>query len=129
MSMAGIDINLYSPHSFRSASSSKAFESGIALSSIMQRASWSCESTFVDHYLRHVNATPASPCHTRPCGKVAKNSSHSKLDRTLAKSTEKFTSLWKQTRKIKPSSTVSVPPVPSVVQEKKKFGFWIPSSC
>ena len=38
MALAGIDINLYSPHSFRSASSSKAFQAGVALSSIMQKA-------------------------------------------------------------------------------------------
>ena len=38
MVLAGIDINLYSPHSFRSASSLKAFHAGISLSSIMQKA-------------------------------------------------------------------------------------------
>ena len=30
MALAGIDVNLYSPHSFRSASSSKAFHAGIS---------------------------------------------------------------------------------------------------
>ena len=54
MDMAGIDVLAYGPHSFRSAASSKAFECGLALSSIMKRAGWKCEGTFVKHYLKHV---------------------------------------------------------------------------
>ena len=52
--MAGINVLAYGPHSFRSAASSKAFECGLALSSIMKQAGWKCEGTFVKHYLKHV---------------------------------------------------------------------------
>ena len=54
MDMAGIGVLAYGPHSFRSAASSKAFECGLALSSIMKRAGWKYEGTFVKHYLKNV---------------------------------------------------------------------------
>ena len=109
MALAGIDINLYSPHSFRSASSSKAFQAGVALSSIMQRAGWLCKSTFVDHYLRHVDATPA-PCHPGPCAPLHTDPPSFKPPKQSARTVEKFTSLWKETPRLRPCSTVLIPP-------------------
>ena len=113
MALAGIDINLYSPHSFRSASSSKASHAGISLSSIMQKAGWSCKSTFVDHYLRNVDASPAPP-RPGPCAPVHHPS---KPQKQSARRVEKFTSLWKDSLQYKPCATVSVAPKSPVKTE------------
>ena len=51
---AGIDISIYAPHSIRSASSSKAYHIGISIHTIMRRAGWSRQHTFIDHYLKDV---------------------------------------------------------------------------
>ena len=59
MDLSGIDIMAFGPHSICSATSSKAWETGVSLDSIMKRAGWSCQNTFVDHYLRDVK--PKTP--------------------------------------------------------------------
>ena len=62
MDFSGIDILAFGPHSIRSASSSKAWETGVSLESIMKRAGWSSQNTFIDHYLRDIkHKKPSAP--------------------------------------------------------------------
>jgi len=52
---AGIDTELYSAHSFRHASTSKAFEKGVPIDSIYKAAGWSKKScVFFKHYNRQI---------------------------------------------------------------------------
>ena len=51
---AGIDISTYAPHCIRSASSSKAYQIGVSIHTIMKRAGWTRRNTFIDHYLKDV---------------------------------------------------------------------------
>ena len=51
---AGIDISTYAPHSIRSASSSKAYQIGVSIHTIMKRAGWTRRNMFIDHYLKDV---------------------------------------------------------------------------
>ena len=48
MIKAGIDINVYKPHSVRSAATSKAKAANASLVEIMQTAGWSSAATFYD---------------------------------------------------------------------------------
>ena len=54
MSQAGIDLGNYASHSFRLASSSKAFWVGININTIMKKAGWSSKNVFINHYLKKV---------------------------------------------------------------------------
>ena len=83
----------------------------------MQKAGWSCESTFVDHYLRDVNPTPAPPG-LGPCALAHKPS---KPQKHSARRVEKFISLWKATPQIKPCATVSVAPQSPGLEEKSSL--------
>jgi integrase len=51
---AGIDINQFKAHSFRSASTSQALSQGIPVAEILSRASWASESTFCKFYAREI---------------------------------------------------------------------------
>ena len=51
---AGIDTTKFKAHSSRSASSSAAYEAGVALPDIMEAADWSTVSTFTKFYHRPV---------------------------------------------------------------------------
>ena len=51
---AGIDVNLFKGHSTRSASSSKAGVSGLCITDILKRGSWSHESTWQRFYNKPV---------------------------------------------------------------------------
>ena len=47
---AGIDTNVYTAHSFRSASTSTAFAQGVSLQDILHTADWTNASTFARFY-------------------------------------------------------------------------------
>ena len=49
---AGIDTSIFTGHSTRGASSSKAASSGVTVSDILQAADWSSEGTFQRFYHR-----------------------------------------------------------------------------
>lgn len=51
---AGIDMTIFSPHSTRSASTSKAQASKLPLKTILQTAGWSTESTFSKYYCKEI---------------------------------------------------------------------------
>lgn len=55
---AGIDTSVYSAHSTRGASASKAAGSGVSVESILKTGSWNSESTFTNFYRREID--PAS---------------------------------------------------------------------
>jgi integrase len=52
LSLAGIDISSFTGHSFRSATTSKAFVKGVDLTDIMQRATWATPSMFTRFYAK-----------------------------------------------------------------------------
>ena len=54
MSEAGINSGLFTFHSCRFASTSKAIEVNIDLQTILKSANWSGDSTFKKHYLREI---------------------------------------------------------------------------
>ena len=51
MSEAGINFGLFTSHSCRCASTSKATEANIDLQVILKSANWSGDLTFKNHYL------------------------------------------------------------------------------
>ena len=54
MKAAGIDTNVFKPHSCRSASNSKAKHSGLPTDIILKRGSWSNVETFLKFYFRTI---------------------------------------------------------------------------
>lgn len=54
MKAAGIDLNLFSAHSTRSASTSKAAASNIPLGLILKTAGWTNEQTFAKFYKKQI---------------------------------------------------------------------------
>ena len=54
MIKAGIDINVYKPHSVGSAATSKAKAANASLVEIMQTAGWSSAATFAKFYDREI---------------------------------------------------------------------------
>ena len=54
MIKAGIDINVYKPHSVRSAATSKAKAASAFFVEIMQTAGWSSAATFAKFYDREI---------------------------------------------------------------------------
>ena len=54
MKNAGVDTSIYSAHSTRGASASKAVANGVSIDSVLQTANWSRESTFTRFYHRNV---------------------------------------------------------------------------
>ena len=61
LSDAGIDDSVFSAHSTRGASASKAATSGVPIESILRAASWSSESTFARHYNRPTTSPDPVP--------------------------------------------------------------------
>ena len=55
LSDAGVDTALYSAHSTRGASASKAISAGISIESILRTGSWASECVFSRHYNRPIN--------------------------------------------------------------------------
>ncbi|XP_045023231.1 integrase/recombinase xerD homolog [Daphnia magna] len=54
LELAGVDTSIFSAHSTRGASASKAAEKGVPTDSILKTASWASESTFVRFYRRDI---------------------------------------------------------------------------
>lgn len=54
LAMAGIDTSAFKAHSVRGASASKLAEINIPVAKIMEKASWSCESTFQKFYNKNI---------------------------------------------------------------------------
>lgn len=54
-SEAGVDTTIYSAHSTRGASASKAMSAGLSIESILRTGSWASESVFSRHYNRPIN--------------------------------------------------------------------------
>ena len=54
LTLAGVDTNVFTPHSCRSASTSKAKAVGISRSDIMKKAGWSRDSTFKKCYEKDI---------------------------------------------------------------------------
>ena len=50
MEKAGLDLNIFTPHSVRAASTSAAFRAKIPLNSILETAGWSKDNTFRKYY-------------------------------------------------------------------------------
>ena len=64
LDQAGIDVNKYSAHSTRHASSSKAFFVGVSVDEVMSRAGWTCVSSFVSHYNLPINQESTAAART-----------------------------------------------------------------
>lgn len=56
MSMSGVDVNVYKPHSVRSAATSKAKANHVPLDGIMKAAGWSSASTFAKFYDKQIES-------------------------------------------------------------------------
>lgn len=56
LGLAGIDLDVFTPHSTRAASTSAAAKAGLPLSSILSSAGWSNENTFTRFYKKEVKA-------------------------------------------------------------------------
>ena len=61
MQEAGNNAGLFSPHSFRSAATSKVEASGTSITTILQSASWSRTSTFKKVYLNDIQQVYPNP--------------------------------------------------------------------
>ena len=55
LSDAGVDTTIYSAHSTRGASASKAVSAGLSIEAILKTGSWASESVFSKHYNRPIN--------------------------------------------------------------------------
>lgn len=56
LELSGIDISIFQAHSFRGASCSTAFLSGVTLKDILSTANWSSASTFHRFYNRNIKS-------------------------------------------------------------------------
>jgi integrase len=54
LSEAGIDMNIFTPHSTRSASTSAMRKANVPLSTILKTAGWSSEKTFAKYYHKKI---------------------------------------------------------------------------
>ena len=61
---AGIDTKVYTAHSTRGASASRAADAGMSVESILKAGNWSSESTFTRFYRRQLD--PAEETNTLP---------------------------------------------------------------
>ena len=50
LQISGIDVNIFKPHSTKSASTSKAKLSDVPIADILDKAGWKSESTFAKFY-------------------------------------------------------------------------------
>ena len=55
LNKAGLDLTIFTPHSTRSASTTKAKAANIPLSTILKTAGWSRESTFAKYYNKQIS--------------------------------------------------------------------------
>lgn len=58
LTQSGINVELFTAHSFRMASTSKAASAGVGMHSILQTANWSSATNFEKFYHREVTDTP-----------------------------------------------------------------------
>ncbi|XP_029181542.2 uncharacterized protein LOC114949304 [Acropora millepora] len=56
LQLAGVDIDMFKPHSSRHAASIAAYQASVPLDEILQRAGWSNANTFKRFYYKHVIA-------------------------------------------------------------------------
>ncbi|XP_074636846.1 uncharacterized protein LOC141894991 [Acropora palmata] len=56
LQLAGVDIDMFKPHSTRHAASTAAYQASVPLDEIFQRAGWSNANTFKRFYYKHVIA-------------------------------------------------------------------------
>ena len=55
MREAGIIVDIFTPHSIRSASSSKAFQNGMSVKGVLKRGNWTNSKTFKKLYFREIS--------------------------------------------------------------------------
>ena len=60
LSMAGIDMKMFTPHSTRAASSSKMSKTSVSLSTIVNTAGWKRSNTFAKFYKKKITSTEVS---------------------------------------------------------------------
>lgn len=66
---AGIDTQVFAPHSTRAASTSAAIAQGINLNTLLQQASWKSAETFARHYNKPIEDVTSSVTHKIISGK------------------------------------------------------------
>jgi len=54
MREAGINTDIYKPHSVRAASNTKALNAGVPLKEVLKRGQWSNAKTFYHYYYRDI---------------------------------------------------------------------------
>ena len=52
--MAGINMDVYKPHSCRFASTSKAKDNGVSIMEILKRGCWKSQNTFTKFYSKDI---------------------------------------------------------------------------
>ena len=52
--MAGINMNIYEPHSCQSASTSKARDNGASITDILKQGCWKRQNTFTKFYSKNI---------------------------------------------------------------------------
>ena len=57
LKMAGIDVQVFKPHSTRAAATSAALRKGVPVSDILKVAGWSKETTFARFYNKPLDVT------------------------------------------------------------------------
>jgi hypothetical protein len=55
LQIAGVNLQEFQAHSYRSASTSKALDRGVSIDNILERGTWSQASTFTKFYSRQVD--------------------------------------------------------------------------
>ena len=55
MRISGVDIDIFKPHSCRSASTSKAHITGVSIDNMLKCGQWSTDSTFCKFYCRNID--------------------------------------------------------------------------
>ena len=60
LSLAGIDMKIFTPHSTRAATSSKMSKTSVSISTIVNTAGWKTSSTFAKFYKKKIKATVVS---------------------------------------------------------------------
>ena len=84
LQQAGVDVEKFSPHSTRSASTSAMYNRGASLDSILQAAGWSTDSTFKKFYLKSIQPSVADDSGAQD----RKSLSQSVLDSFIKKQTK-----------------------------------------
>ena len=59
MQLSGVDVEVYKPHSARSAASSKTKANKVSLAEVMKTAGWDSVATFARFYDKEIDTTRA----------------------------------------------------------------------